>query len=445
LKRSVLSKIMNQEKQNILVYPRRFFTEDLLHLKKSGEMLIHAVFHETSEENQWLVRKFNREEIQKILQERQSDTKSKRLLLSLNLLKNRLHPDSSPLQVDYISDGHLYLSFDSVTKINNISGYFRHCGKIVNLDRLFLVGAEMQKILSVNSKLQNFREAQYEKFLTTEYARTRWAMTCKALGEKSWRTLNLLRFLIIGGGRSGESAFLELARLGVGQITICDGDDLELGNLGEMKLATDQDIGRNKAEIIVEKVTQLRQTNQKDDCFDFRAVTTFNFEGFEARQTAKNSDVIICCLDSEGGRSYASNLAARFYKVLLDIGTGILSSGVTNEIGYDDRLILPDDGCLRCCGGIDEEQSELEIFSCQMQKRQRQEGKLNRNGSLSRINNIAVSRGIKLLQDLCGGLIKNSTWVQYEENKGETIREVISKIKTQNCYCKNAGAGILSI
>lgn len=433
---------MNRIKKNILVYPRRFFVEDLIFLKQQKEILLNVVFNETAEENQWMVRKFDQEAIKTILQEKQNRTKTKNLLLRSTLIKNRLHPDSNSFRTDFLTDGHLYTNFDSATKTNSISGYFRDENRIVNLDKLFLVGAEMQKITAVNSSHLISKENGYEAFLDSDYAKERWAMTRKALGEEVWKRLCLLKVMIVGGGRSGEAAFIELARLGVGQISICDGDNLEPGNLGEMKLVMDKDIGRNKAEVIVEKVTELRQTNQKEDNFNFRAVKSFNFEGFEARERAKESDVIICCVDSDGGRDYASYIASRYHKVLVDIGTGILQNQAkSTKKGYDVRIILPGDGCLRCCGGIDESQSELEIFNSHERTRQRSEGRSFRAGSLSSLNISAVNEGVSLLQDLCNGEIENSTWIQFEKNIGRTVSSPIPRIKVENCDCNNCGQG----
>lgn len=434
---------MNQEKQNILIYPRQFFIDDLLYLRKHEEILFNVSFNETKSENQWLVRRGNQAEFEQVLQNRQHQMNSKQLnsknlLLRSILLKNRLHPESNLLQTDYLIDGHLYLYFDEKNKTNSVSGYFRHNNQIINLDGLFLVGAEMQKIISVNANASPSEENIYERFLSSDYAKVRWAMTKKAIGEdNSWKRLLQLKIMIVGAGRTGELAFLELARLGVRHLSVCDGDNIELRNLGETKLITDQDIGFNKAEVLVKKVTKLRQTGRKEDNFIFRAIKSFNFEGIEAREIAKESDVIICCVDSDGARGYASYIASRYHKVLLDIGTGILpNQNGTLQRGYDVRGILPGDGCLKCFGGIDENQSELEIFNTQERDRQRKEGHQYRMGSLSSLNSLAVSEGILMLQDLCKGEIKKSTWIQFEKDSGRTVLSSLSKINGK-CDCNN--------
>lgn len=429
---------MNRTKKNVLVYPRRFFVEDLIDLKNRGEMLLNVALNETSRENQWLVRKFEYDGVQRTLQQRKNRTKTGNLILRSTLLKNRLHPDRVSFVADYAADGHLYLSFDSFAEINSISGFFRNKGSIVNLDLVRLVGAGMQTIKSVNSAHRFLKGDDYEVFLDSVHARERWAMSRKALGADVWKRLCLLKILIIGAGRSGETAFLELSRLGVGDITICDADVIELRNLGEMKLVTNSDIGRNKAEVIVGKIADLRRTGNAEDRFEYRFIKNANFESAESSQAALESDVIVCCVDGDSGRDYASFIASRYHKVLLDIGTGIIrnpEAGQPPKAGFDVRLILPGDGCLRCCGGLDEDQSELEMFNARERVNQRMEGHAFRAGSLSSLNTLAIGEGLMLLQDLCAGEVAASTWIQFEKSVGRTILSPIPRSKDK-CDCE---------
>lgn len=431
---------MQKFKKNTLVYPRQYFVENLGTLKKKGEMLLTVSLNETTSENQWLVRKTDEVSIEFLLnsKRKKNGIKSKHLLLRSTLLKNRLHPDCSALRADFLTDGHLYLNYDPITRTNGFSGYFNRKGHVVSLDELLLVGSRMQRLTAVNSTLLTLDDLGYHAFLESRYAKTRWQMTRKALGRDVWKRMCLLRVLIVGGGRSGEAAFLELARSGVGCIRVCDADNLELGNIGEMKLASDADIGLNKADIIVRNAIALRKTDQADDCFCFRAIPGFNFDG-EAHEAAKACDVIICCVDSDGGRDYASYIASRYYKVLIDIGTGVDeadASGVAGR-GYDVRMILPGDGCLRCCGGLDEAQAELEIFNRSERRRQRADGRRLRGGSLRTLNVAAVNEGIALLQDLCRGDVERSTWVQFDRARGRTVVSPIPRIK-EECDCNQS-------
>src|SRR5215211_3951457 len=129
---------------------------------------------------------------------------------------------------------------------------------------------------------------------------------------------------------------------------------------------------------------------------------SFNFGGPEAHEAAKSSDVIICCVDADSGRDYASYIASRYHKILIDIGTGVIigTSDSAAKRGYDVRMILPGDGCLRCCGGLDRPQAELEVFNRDEQQRQRSDGRRQR-GSLSTLNVAAVSEGIVIRIFVC--------------------------------------------
>lgn len=372
---------MSKGSKNILVYPRRYFAEDLLELKQNGEKWLSLVLNTVSVENHWLVCRENQLNGQKSRKQKDSN----RFALRSMLLGNNLHPSSMIVQTDFLSDGHFYLDIDNQTKPNSISGYLKYESEVLDIDELNLVGPEMLRIPTINSRFAFPANNKYEDFLESDYAKERWRMSGKAMGERVWKRLCLLKIMIVGCGRSGEKAFESLARIGVGNIVVCDGDDLELRNLGEMELVTDKDLGRSKAEVLVEKISEIRRSTEKTDCFKFRAIKSYNFDSYEAQKAAQECDIIICCVDSDGGRAYASYIAARYHKVLLDIGTGILQVGNERKEGYDVRLILPTDGCLECCGGIDEQRAEIEMFNSYERNRQRTEGHLQREGSLRNV------------------------------------------------------------
>ena len=426
--------------RNVLVYPRRYFAEDLLRLKDKGDVLLTAELHRTPDENQWLVRKYDDVEIKNLIDERMGVDLQRRSADHANMLLRfasmaSYDSNRSSLPIDPLADGHLYLDVESGVRPKRISGYVRENLQVADLDELYLVGPEMLRIRTANS---NRRPDPYEAFLDSDYARERWQMTRKALGHRIWKRLCMLRVMIVGSGRSGETAFLELARLGVGRITICDGDVLERRNLGEMKLVSDSDVGDCKVEAVLGRVNELRKTDAQGDCYDFRAINSYNFETIDAQRAAEGADVIICCVDNDGARSYASFIARRYYKVLLDIGTGVLGRENTFDrkvTGYDVRLILPPEGCIRCLGGIDEATAEIEIFNSGARNFQRRNGHLNRAGSLSSLNCSAVNEGISLLQQLAAGKVKRSVWIQSDLSGND--RSLISRFE-EDCCCSES-------
>lgn len=431
---------MAKTMRNVLVYPRRYFAEDLLRVKDNGDVLLTAALHRTPDENQWLVRKYDDVGIKNLIDERMGVHLQRRSADQANMLLRfasmaSYKSNRSSLSIDPLADGHLYLDVERGLRTKRISGYVRENLQVADLDELYLVGPEMLRIRTANS---NRRPAPYEAFLDSDYARERWQMTRKILGTRTWKRLCMLRVMIVGSGRIGEATFLELARLGVGRITICDGDVLELHNLGEMKLVSDSDVGESKAESVLARVKEIRMTGETTDCFEFRAVNSYNFETFAAQLAAEEADVIICCVDSEGAKSYASYIAARYYKVLVDIGTGITESeddSDANDRGYDVRLLLPGEVCLKCIGGMDELQAEIEIFNPDFRISRGRKSRLERAGIPRSLNAAAVNDGILLLQDLCSGVIENSVWVRMKNSYGRRIVSQLVRRSNSPCSC----------
>ena len=68
------------------------------------------------------------------------------------------------------------------------------------------------------------------------------------IGVEGQEKLLAARALIIGAGGLGSPIALYLASAGVGKITICDGDDVDLTNLQRQIVHRTDSVGRNKAD-----------------------------------------------------------------------------------------------------------------------------------------------------------------------------------------------------
>lgn len=106
--------------------------------------------------------------------------------------------------------------------------------------------------------------------------------TARLIGEDAVDRLASSRVLLFGVGGVGSFAAEALARAGVGEITLVDGDTVALSNLNRQLVALHSTIGRGKAEVMAERirdinpdcrVTPLRLFYGKDnpDAFDFSA------------------------------------------------------------------------------------------------------------------------------------------------------------------------------
>ena len=82
----------------------------------------------------------------------------------------------------------------------------------------------------------------------------------KELGVKGQESLSKKHVLIIGGGGLGSNSANLLVRMGIGNITIIDHDQLEITNIHRTTIFTEEDIGKSKATILQEKLSQINST-----------------------------------------------------------------------------------------------------------------------------------------------------------------------------------------
>lgn len=77
------------------------------------------------------------------------------------------------------------------------------------------------------------------------------------IGSEGQKRLLDSKVLIVGAGGLGHPVAQYLAAMGVGQIKIVDGDGVQVTNLHRQVLFTDQDIGKNKAEVLSRKIATM--------------------------------------------------------------------------------------------------------------------------------------------------------------------------------------------
>jgi len=125
--------------------------------------------------------------------------------------------------------------------------------------------------------------------------------------------------LIIGAGGLGSPAAIYLAASGVGKITICDFDSVDLSNLQRQILHQDNSVGTNKA--FSAKKT-LNKVNPHIEIIS--VVSKLNID--EVKKLAKDADVILDCSDNFKTR-YSLNKIAFDLKKPLVSGAAIQFDG----------------------------------------------------------------------------------------------------------------------
>ncbi|MFC2114039.1 ThiF family adenylyltransferase [Bacteroidota bacterium] len=77
------------------------------------------------------------------------------------------------------------------------------------------------------------------------------------IGEKNIKQLNKSHVLVAGLGGVGAMAAEQLVRAGIGELTIADSDVVSLSNINRQLPAMHSTLGKNKAEIMAERLTDI--------------------------------------------------------------------------------------------------------------------------------------------------------------------------------------------
>jgi molybdopterin/thiamine biosynthesis adenylyltransferase len=170
-----------------------------------------------------------------------------------------------------------------------------------------------------------------------------------AFGKPFNQKLRSLRAVVVGAGGTGSPLATLLARAGIGELVIVDGDDLEQTNLNRVRGYGHTDVGHNKAERLAAYINSLGLPGTVAV-----AIPEFLQESPEAIDALSSADVIFGCTDDVGGRDLL-NQATYYYSL------AYIDSGLTGAIGADDTgpylrdhrgrvsVVLPESGaCLRC-------------------------------------------------------------------------------------------------
>lgn len=170
-----------------------------------------------------------------------------------------------------------------------------------------------------------------------------------AFGKPFNQKLQSLRVVVAGAGGTGSSAATLLARAGIGELVIIDGDDLEETNLNRVRGHRAADVGHNKAKVLAEFIRSLGLK------VSVSWIGEYLDESPKAIDALSSADVVFGCTDDVAGRDVLNQ--ALYYYCLVYIDTGLTGKIDIDEAGEpylrDHRgrvsCILPEYGaCLRC-------------------------------------------------------------------------------------------------
>jgi adenylyltransferase/sulfurtransferase len=98
-----------------------------------------------------------------------------------------------------------------------------------------------------------------EKIILSSNEKQRYnrQMILPGWGEKGQEQIKGSCVFLAGAGGLGSAAAIYLAAAGVGNIRICDAEEVELSNLNRQILHTDEDIGRKKIQSAVQSISKI--------------------------------------------------------------------------------------------------------------------------------------------------------------------------------------------
>ncbi len=130
------------------------------------------------------------------------------------------------------------------------------------------------------------------------------------LGIEAQEILLASKALIIGAGGLGSPAALYLASAGVGTITICDGDTVDLTNLQRQIAHRTDAIGKNKAD---SAKASMHTINPEIDIIAIQ----HRLEGDELAQRVSEADVVLDCSDNFATRHAVNRACVKHRKPLV--------------------------------------------------------------------------------------------------------------------------------
>ena len=190
----------------------------------------------------------------------------------------------------------------------------------------------------------------------------------RAFGPDTQRLLQRLHVGIVGVGGTGSAVAEQLCRLGVGEMSLFDGESLERSNVTRVYGATVADVGRPKAQIAT---GHLLRIGFNTIVHSFPKPITHE----EVAKSLRDCDVVFGCTDRQAPRAILTNLALHYLVPVFDVGVKIDSpEGLIRSVDGRLTVLLPGQACLFCRGRISAEVIALESLSPDEQRLRFEEG-----------------------------------------------------------------------
>lgn len=269
----------------------------------------------------------------------------------------------------------------------------------------------------------------------------------KLWGVEGQRRLSDLNVAIVGLGGLGVLVCEQLARMGIRQFTLIDGDRVESTNLNRLTGFFADHIGSKKADICALNIKRISGTKANVKAIH-RFLRRRNLNLLEEQ------DLFIGAVDREGARLLLNEAAVRFLVPYIDIGTGIKANGENvTQMGGQIRFINPGTGpCLQCySAGIDPFEAALDLMSREDLQVRRELGyiegtALSPEPSVIPLNGVLASLASQEISKLVTKFHRTSLYISYSglDNEIRVLDKAMELRRQKNCPTCGIG-GVLGL
>ena len=184
------------------------------------------------------------------------------------------------------------------------------------------------------------------------YSRNAWSARLRRT-EDSWgpafqRNIEALNVGVIGIGSVGSIAAEAFARIGVGSLTLIDGDRVEEHNLDRLLHGTPTRLGKKKIDVAAE-VLKEHATNASFVVYP----VGIEIQHSIAYRAALDCDLILSCVDRPIGRDVLNYIAQAHMIPVIDGGVAVESYRNPRRFfsaHWRAHVVTPEHECLRCTG-----------------------------------------------------------------------------------------------
>ncbi|SDW88291.1 HesA/MoeB/ThiF family protein [Alicyclobacillus hesperidum] len=190
----------------------------------------------------------------------------------------------------------------------------------------------------------------------------------RAFGKDLQRLLENLHIGVVGCGGTGSAVLEQLARLGVGQMTIVDPDKVEDTNISRIHGSGLYDKGRSKVQVMEDMIKQIG--------FGTRVHVIEKKVIYESvARDLRNCDLIFGCTDDQAGRMVLNELSIHYYIPLIDMGVVIDSHlGYLRSVLGRVTIVRPKANCLLCRQWIRMDLVAAELMAAELREQRVKEG-----------------------------------------------------------------------